>query len=341
VTTIRLPKSYAACQSPMLFAREFLHEEGFTDVEYSIQESRYAFWSSSLAEGRVDMAIAFAPDIAYGIDQGLPLVMVGAAHVACYEIYAREDIATVGDLKGHKVGVVARDAQPGDFAFASSVFQYIGMNPGVDVELVGIDPGGLSGGVFDSGQIDALFAYPPAAYSIKTANRGHVLLDSHTDTPWKNELCCFVVTNRAFYEANPVAVRRGLRAILRAVDYANAKPEEAAQRLFDESWVRPLIYAQRAMDQVPYNVWREHKPEDSLRFFVLRLQESGLIGSTPDEIIAKGTDFSYFEELKEELAMFAAPAKNGVAAFNCDVEATPKYARRTPDHAPGATKRDI
>jgi NitT/TauT family transport system substrate-binding protein len=314
----------------MLFAREFLHEEGFTDVEYSIQESRYAFWSSSLAEGRVDMAIAFAPDIIYGVDQGLPLVMLGAAHVACYEVYAREDIPTVGDLRGRRVGVVARDAQPGDFAFASSFFQYIGMKPGVDVELVGIDPGGLSGGVFDSGTIDAIFAYPPAAYSIKAANAGHVLVDSHTDTPWDQELCCFIVTNRAFYEAKPIAARRALRAVLRAIDYANAEPDAAAQRLFDESWVRPLIYAQRAMQQVPYNVWRTHEPEDSLRFFALRLGEAGLIGSTPEEIIETGTDFSHFQELKEEMAMFRAAQPARAAAVNCEIEARPRYALRGP-----------
>ena len=33
----------------------------------------------------------------------------------------------------------------------------------------------------------------------------------------------------------------------------------------------------------------------------LRLKEAGLITSTPDQILAKGTDFRFLQELKQEL----------------------------------------
>jgi NitT/TauT family transport system substrate-binding protein len=55
------------------------------------------------------------------------------------------------------------------------------------------------------------------------------------------------------------------------------------------------------MKQIPFGVWREYDAEDSLRFYSLRLVETGLIKSTPDEIIARATDWRLLEELKQEL----------------------------------------
>jgi hypothetical protein len=42
-------------------------------------------------------------------------------------------------------------------------------------------------------------------------------------------------------------------------------------------------------------------PEDTLRFYALRLHEIGMIKSTPQEIIAGGTDRRFLDELKREL----------------------------------------
>ena len=41
--------------------------------------------------------------------------------------------------------------------------------------------------------------------------------------------------------------------------------------------------------------------EDSLRFYALRLHEAGMIKSTPKTILAEGTDWRFFNELKREL----------------------------------------
>jgi NitT/TauT family transport system substrate-binding protein len=42
-------------------------------------------------------------------------------------------------------------------------------------------------------------------------------------------------------------------------------------------------------------------PEDTVRFYALRLQEVGMIKSTPQTIIARGTDWRFLTELKREL----------------------------------------
>ena len=42
-------------------------------------------------------------------------------------------------------------------------------------------------------------------------------------------------------------------------------------------------------------------PEDSLRFSALWLHEFGELQSTPNEILARGTDWRFLDELKREL----------------------------------------
>ena len=52
---------------------------------------------------------------------------------------------------------------------------------------------------------------------------------------------------------------------------------------------------------ISYNRWREYDVEDTVRFYALRLQEIGMIKSAPDQIIKSGTNWQFFNELKQEL----------------------------------------
>jgi NitT/TauT family transport system substrate-binding protein len=47
--------------------------------------------------------------------------------------------------------------------------------------------------------------------------------------------------------------------------------------------------------------WREYDPEDAVRFYALRLYEGGMIKSSPQKILAQGTDWRFLNELKKEL----------------------------------------
>jgi NitT/TauT family transport system substrate-binding protein len=54
---------------------------------------------------------------------------------------------------------------------------------------------------------------------------------------------------------------------------------------------------------LPYRRWRDYSPEDTLRFYALRLREAGMIKSAPEKIIAQGTDWRILDELKREMKM--------------------------------------
>ena len=62
-------------------------------------------------------------------------------------------------------------------------------------------------------------------------------------------------------------------------------------------------YALQTLKDIRYDQWREYDPEDTMRFYALRMQETGMIKSSPQEIIADGTDWRFLNELKRELKM--------------------------------------
>jgi len=42
-------------------------------------------------------------------------------------------------------------------------------------------------------------------------------------------------------------------------------------------------------------------PDDTLRFYAVRLHEAGMIKSSPQKIMSQGTDWRFLNELKKEL----------------------------------------
>jgi NitT/TauT family transport system substrate-binding protein len=98
-----------------------------------------------------------------------------------------------------------------------------------------------------------------------------------------------------------VATKRALRAILKATDVCALEPDRAARALVDKGLVQNYDYAVQTMQEVPYDKWREYDPEDTVRFYALRLQEAGMIKSNPQKLIAQSTDWRFLTELKKEL----------------------------------------
>ena len=46
---------------------------------------------------------------------------------------------------------------------------------------------------------------------------------------------------------------------------------------------------------------QDYDPEDTIRFFALRLREAGMIKSSPNRFLAEATDWRFLNELKREL----------------------------------------
>jgi len=90
-----------------------------------------------------------------------------------------------------------------------------------------------------------------------------------------------------------------VRAILKAADLCATEPERAARYIVAKGYEPRYEVALEVLNSLSYNRWRTHDPEDSLRFFGLRLHEAGLIN--PQALIAKSTNWRFLSELKREL----------------------------------------
>ena len=100
---------------------------------------------------------------------------------------------------------------------------------------------------------------------------------------------------------DPEATKRVLRAILKTADLCATQPDRVAQHLVNGGFTDRYDLALQALREVPYDKWREFDAEDTIRFYALRLHEIGMIKSSPQKIIADGTDWRFLDELKREL----------------------------------------
>jgi NitT/TauT family transport system substrate-binding protein len=110
-----------------------------------------------------------------------------------------------------------------------------------------------------------------------------------------------VAGSREFIRSHPVATKRVLRALLKANDICAAEPERVAREMVDRGLTEVFDFALQTLTELPYASWREFDPEDSLRFYALRLHEVGMIRSSPNAILADGTDWRFLNDLKREL----------------------------------------
>lgn len=299
-TTIRIPGTAVAslCQAPQFVAEDFLKAEGFTNVEYPRSTSQSSLVVDLLASGEGDMVMQFSgPSLLY-LDDGKPITILAGVHVGCFELFSTKQINEVTDLKGKTVAITVLGGP--EHVFLSSILAYVGLDPNEDV-IWTIRPGPEAKQLFMDGKVDAYLAFPPNAQELRAKKIGHVILNSMMDKPWSQYFCCMATFNRDFVQQNPVATKRALRALLKAADVCALDPERAAQSMVDKGYTKNYDYALEAMQQIPYNLWREYDPEDTLRFYGLRLHDVGMIKSSPDEIITKGTDWRFLNELKVEL----------------------------------------
>jgi NitT/TauT family transport system substrate-binding protein len=143
--------------------------------------------------------------------------------------------------------------------------------------------------------------FPPEPQDLRVRHIGHVVVNSAVDRPWSQYFCCMLAGNREFVRKNPVATKRVLRAILKAADLCVREPPSVARQLVDSGFTDRYDYALQTLGELPYDKWREYDPEDTLRFYALRLHEAGLVKSSPQKIIAEGTDWRFLDEVKREL----------------------------------------
>ncbi len=245
-----------------------------------------------------DITLNFVAPFIIQVDAGDPIVMLAGIHTGCFELFGTERIHSIPDLKGKTVAVDGlRSSQ---HIFLASMASHVGLDPQKDIHWVAL-PAPESMQRLADGTVDAFLGFPPAPQELRARKIGHVVVNSAVDRPWSQYFCCIVAGNREFVRRNPVATRRALRAILKATDLCALEPERAARAVVEKGYAKNYDSALQTMKEVPYNRWRQYDPEDTVRFYTLRLREAGMIKATPQKIIGQATNWQFLTELKKEL----------------------------------------
>jgi len=274
-----------------------LSGEGFTDLQY-LKKAALREVETALASGEADLGLHFAAPLIVRLEAGDPIVILAGSHVGCFELFGTRQVRVIRDLKGRTVAVP--DLQTGPITFVSSIVAYIGLDARKDINWV-VHPPAVAMRLLAEEKIDAYLGFPPEPQELRAKRVGHVMVNSALDRPWAQYFCCLVTAHRDFVRRYPVATKRAVRAIVKGADLCVAQPDRAAQALVDKGLTTNYEGALQVMKELPYSRWRELHPEDTVRFYALRLHEAGMIKASPQKLIAQGTDWRFLDELKREL----------------------------------------
>jgi NitT/TauT family transport system substrate-binding protein len=301
-TTLRLRVWRPACWAPFHVAEPLLREEGFTDIQYVMAPGpkTVPLWR----DGAIDLSPTFSALDMYQIEKHQhPITFLAGLHVGCFALIGSERVKSMNDLKGKTVWTGSVENN-GPQIFFKSIVSYIGLDPDKDVNYAWVKKDEALR-MFTEGKIDLFLAFPPGPQELMDKGVGRLLLDTNVDKPWSQYFCCMITGHNDFVKKNPIATKRALRAILKANDIVASDPDLALRVLMEKKiWTKAETkYILQAIKEIPYSLWREYNPEETIRFYALRLREVGLIKTQPEEFIRKHTDWSHLASMKQELGL--------------------------------------
>ena len=257
-TAIRLAFTTAICFAPFDVAETFLRAEGFTDVQYVRAAGGFSA-PEMIARGEVDFGVSFAGTIVYYLDMGLPITALGGLHAGCYELFAREPIRSISDLKGRRVGI-QRLSNSGHL-YVSIMAKHVGLDPKEDIEWV-VPPSGDAMQRFVAGETDAFLGFPPEPQELRARGFNRVIVSALTDRPWSQYFCCMIAATAP----GPVSIRSrpSVSSARRSRQPRSARPSPRTPR--DASSMAgsrsTTTTPSRRSGSCPTRLWREYDPED-------------------------------------------------------------------------------
>src|SRR4051812_6443356 len=178
VSSVRIVKIPGDCLAPQYIAEELLHAEGFTDVRYV--NTPIDVTIERLAHGEAEFSLEFAWNIIPAIDRGLAVTALSGVHVGCIELLANEQVHSIGDLKGKRVGIPGFGGS--SHALLTLIAAQVGLDPRKDIRWV-IDPLVSHKQLFIDGKIDAFLGISPDPQELRARQIGRTLLRTAEDRP--------------------------------------------------------------------------------------------------------------------------------------------------------------
>ncbi len=170
--------------------------------------------------------------VAAGSDQ--VIVLVNDNSTGNDQVIASEEIRTIADLKGKKVGL---EAGVVDHFLLLLGLQTAGLTAS-DVEIVNLETGAAAA-AFAAGQLDAVAVFAPFTTQALKREGSHTLISS-VDYP--GAIPDHLVLSRELVETRPDDVQKIVDAWFRTLDYIEANPQEALDIMAKQAGVSTEEY---------------------------------------------------------------------------------------------------
>ncbi len=203
---------------------EDLKPFGVATVDEKVFQSGPPEMQAMLA-GALDIAyVGTAPPIT-AISQGLDAKIVAAVNINGSDLVLRPNVAYSGpkSLEGLSIGTFP----PG--SIQDIVMKKWLEDNGVDISKVqihGMGPGDAVTAI-EAGKIDGVFLPHPSPAQIALDGKGRSVVQS--GEMWPNHACCSLLISGKLLRDQPALVEQIIKTHIKATEYVNAHPDEAAQ----------------------------------------------------------------------------------------------------------------
>ena len=103
-TSVLFMRTPSICHAPQFVIEDLLRAEGFTDIRHVDRDSSAEF-NESLAQNQADFGTHYSAELLPAIESGSAITILSGVHVGCQELFVRDDIRSIIDLKGRSVAV--------------------------------------------------------------------------------------------------------------------------------------------------------------------------------------------------------------------------------------------
>jgi NitT/TauT family transport system substrate-binding protein len=185
----------------------------------------------AMLAGDLDVAyVGTAPPIS-AISQGLDAKIVAAVNINGSDLVFKQGVAYDGpqSLVGKTVGTFP----PGSIQ-DTVMKKWLQDNnvPISDVKIIPMGPGDAVTAI-SAGKVDGVFLPHPSPAIIEQEGKGESVVPS--GEMWPNHACCSLVVSGRLLRDNPEMVEQIIKTHIKATDYVNSHPEEAAQIYSDKT----------------------------------------------------------------------------------------------------------
>ncbi|MBX9902733.1 MAG: ABC transporter substrate-binding protein [Burkholderiales bacterium] len=209
-------------------ARGYFEEEGLNVELQPHTLGRNAL--NSVIEGKADIATAFGTPVVRRIYEWVPLGIIASLHTSTRNqaIVARRDrgISTATDLEGKRIGVTLGASME----YLLHLLLAAESIPAFSVRKISVEPENFEAAI-TGGEIDALVVFGAHLQSLQDKLGKERLAVFYSDLYIETSM---LVGMREKLLANPVAMQRLLKAVLRAHAYIQTNPEESLEIVIRE-----------------------------------------------------------------------------------------------------------